>query len=464
MPQNNMDLLASILDQETAQRATAAGSADVAAADENKSNKKQKLDNDSDGNGENRVNFGIDTGTPGASMGADASEPSNALGAKLDAVVEATGASVPTVATGIKALNDGGRGADEKMDIDTDTTGQAANSQISEETTTKTPNIIHPRTTTESVVKEIIASPEYRKLLEGKDQERLSAQPVTRQVVHRPPIPGLDISTPKAPEKPASRNVVSDTTVALPPNSSPKPTSKLSSVSESGSVPFSPSRSQAMSTTTTTATATAPTPIPTGRARTSEYINRLYHLCATEGLEAPVFDFDTVAFAPVSLFTAKLTVAGLIVGSNGVESPSPIGGKKGGVDLGIAAAASSASSASTTVTADGETDSSKAGEKGAFKSKREAKEAAAEYGYMALTRFINEGIIGKKASNRAGLGEEVQKQQEMPKENWIGLLQGIVASFDSFSIHSKLVATAIYLKLSYALCFFSVKTLKWLIL
>lgn len=431
---NDMDLLASILDRETAESPMYVASAVGDINDENKSNKKQKLDTGGDGNGQNRINLagtdasnivGTDTGTAGASARPDASETRNALGAKVNAVTEVTGANVPAAATGIKTLNNGERGAAVvKMDVDMETSAQAANSQISEETTTKTPKIVHPRTTTELVVKEILASPEYQQILEAKERERLSSQPVVRQVVHRPPIPGLGASAQKAPDTTASKPKVSETTAAvLPSISDPEPKTKLSSTSKSGSAPVSTSQSQAMSTATTTAT--VPTPIPTGRARTSEYINRLYHLCATEGLDIPVFDFDTVTFAPVSLFKAKLTVAGLIVGSDGVESASPIGGKKGGgVDLGATTAA-----ASTAGAADDETEPAKAGEKGAYKSKKEAKEAAAEYGYLALTRFINEGIIGRKAGSQAG-SEGGQKQQEGPKENWVGLLQGKVMFSD----------------------------------
>ena len=411
MPRNSMDLLASILDDETAERTVIAESADVAVTDENKSNKKQKLGNNNDNNGQNGMNV----------AGTGASE---VISTSTGIAGTSRNVPVPTVATGIDTSNDGGRrGADEKMDVDMETSAQTANSQASE-ATAKTSKIINPRTTTELVVKEIIASPEYRQLLAEKEQERLSAQPVVRKVAHRPPIPGLDVSTRTAPDTTASKDVVKKpNTAALPSNYKPEPKSKFSSASKSESIPISPSRSQAMSsaTITTTTAATAPTPIPTGRARTSEYINRLYHLCATEGLETPVFDFETVAFAPVSLFKATLTIAGLIVGSDGVESASPIAGKKGGgVGLG-------ASAALTAGTADCGTGSAKAGEKGAFKSKREAKEAAAEHGYLALTRFIDEGIIGRKASSQAGLRGERQKQQEGPKENWIGLLQGIVA-------------------------------------
>ena len=115
------------------------------------------------------------------------------------------------------------------------------------------------------------------------------------------------------------------------------------------------------------------TPIPMGRARTSEHIERLYSLCAEYGYD-PKFEYDTVSYAPVSLYQARLSVAGL-----SICDPGP------------------------------------------FRSKKEAKEASAEKGCKAFSKLISaEKAAGRKVATTKGQADEDQG----PKENYIGLLQG----------------------------------------
>ena len=116
---------------------------------------------------------------------------------------------------------------------------------------------------------------------------------------------------------------------------------------------------------------------------------------------------------PVSLFTATLTVEGLKIKSDGSDASGNQSGTHGNIDGRQAAA-----------DADART-------RGAFKSKKEAKEAAAEHGYWALTRSIAEGLLGREARGQACsealAHKQQQKQQEGPKENWIGMLQGVLS-------------------------------------
>ena len=450
-----MDLLASILEKETAEPAKVAASAEGRRDNSyQESNKKQKMDIDDDrsraeagvrGNGVSssssnggnsdggNTDGGIATGT-GANLGGSAED---AVGARsLGAAEKVTGAAAPTplatTTAGINLVNRAKeRGEDDHMDVDVNVKHPAQSTDSA--TSAKTATITQPQTSTEAEVKDIIASPAYREILQQREErERASAESVPKQVVQHPSGPPPSASTSTSDSRTAPDSAASDsaasaiaktattaTTIPSIPSSLPNIKDTFAAVaaavptSTSNTAPHPPTVSTTMTTTPT------PAPIPTGRARTAEYINRLYHLCSIEGLGTPIFEFETVAFVPFSLFTATLSVDGLTVGSGGAETIKAVdaGGSQGGKG-----AAGAVPSPPTQNTANEGSE-----DKGAFRSKKEAKEAAAERGYWALTRLVEDGVIGKKARGQVGTVVDAQKQQEGPKENWIGLLQGMFA-------------------------------------